>query len=109
MSGARSPTSWPFVVRGKQVLVTVSPRVAVNSLRVLRDLAEAGEGLARVPELLTEEARAEGRLRALLVAHSGPAMPWHAVYPSARHPSPKLRVFLEVLEARLASEGGFKL
>lgn len=103
MSGARTATSWPFVVRGKPVLVEVTPRVAVNSLRVVRDLTLAGHGIARLPEQLTERARASGALRVVLAAHVGPGLPLHALYPSARHVSPKLRVLIEVLEQQIAA------
>ena len=101
MSGARTPTSWPLYVRGRRVLVEVEPHVAVNSHLVLRALAIAGHGIARLPEQQAERACRTGQLRVVLEKLAGPRLPWYAVYPSARHVSVKLRILLEVLEAEL--------
>jgi DNA-binding transcriptional LysR family regulator len=98
MSGARTPTSWPFYLRGRRQLVEVDPQIAVNSHMVLRELALAGHGIARLPEMQTEADRRAGRLRGLLEKLAGPRLPWHALYPSARHPSVKLRVLLDILD-----------
>jgi len=83
------------------VLVEVDPHVAVNSHMVLRALAIAGHGIARLPEQQVERACRTGQLRVVLEKLAGPRLPWHAVYPSARHVSVKLRILLEVLEAEL--------
>jgi DNA-binding transcriptional LysR family regulator len=68
-----------------------------------REAAAAGLGIARVPALLAERAIAERRLVSLLDAHAPPAVPLHALYPSARYLSPKVRVFVEMLRARVGS------
>ena len=101
MSGARTPTSWPLYVRGRRMLVEVEPHVAVNSHLVLRALAIAGHGIARLPERRVEGPGRAGQLRVVLEKLASPPLPWHAVYPSARHVSVKLRILLEVLEERL--------
>jgi DNA-binding transcriptional LysR family regulator len=101
MSGARTPTSWPFLVAGKRVLVEIEPRVAVNSYRVLRDLARAGHGIARIPEAYTVSLRRAGALKPVLEPHTDVRVGWHAVYPSARHLSMRLRILLDLLEDRL--------
>jgi DNA-binding transcriptional LysR family regulator len=102
MSGGRTPTSWPFVQRGKRLTIEVKPALAVNSLVVLRDLVLAGHGIARLPELMAARPLREGRLRPVLAAHAGPGQSWYAVYPSARHLLPKQRILIELLEARFA-------
>jgi DNA-binding transcriptional LysR family regulator len=38
----------------------------------------------------------------LLDAFAPDPMPWHVVYPSSRNLSPKVRAFIELLEAHLA-------
>ena len=75
--------------------------MAVNSYRVLRDLAQAGHGIARIPEAYTVSLRRAGELKAVLEHHADVRVGWHAVYPSARHLSVRLRILLEVLEAHL--------
>jgi DNA-binding transcriptional LysR family regulator len=101
MSGARTPTTWTFAARGRRQLVEVDPRVAVNSLVVLHDLAVAGHGIARLPEPHTATARRTGQLRTVLEHLCESRLPWHAIYPSARHVPARLRVLLDVLETHV--------
>jgi DNA-binding transcriptional LysR family regulator len=109
MSGARTPTTWPFVVRGERVLIEVEPRVAASSYMVLRDLAVAGHGVARLPEAFTVTTRRTGQLQAVLEAQAAPPVPTHAVYPSARHLSTKLGILLDLLEARLGEDAHLEM
>jgi DNA-binding transcriptional LysR family regulator len=109
MSGARTPTTWSFLVGGKRLDVDVDPRLAVNSHLVLRDLAVAGQGIARLPESFTVTARRSGRLRAVLERYAGAPLAWHAIYPSARHLSAKLRILLDLFETRLRGRAHLEL
>jgi DNA-binding transcriptional LysR family regulator len=101
--GSAETATWTFADGRRQVDVQVRGPLCANSFFVLREAAAAGLGIARVPALLAERAIAERRLVSLLDAHAPPAVPLHALYPSARYLSPKVRVFVEMLRARVGS------
>lgn len=101
MSGHRAPARWEFRDGRRAITVEVRGRVAVNHLLVVRDLAIAGHGIARLPEPIGDVEVAAGRLRPVLARFAPPPYPWHAVYPSARHVSPKVIAFIELLDHHL--------
>jgi DNA-binding transcriptional LysR family regulator len=103
MSVQTQPTSWAFLVKKKRVTVDVRARCEANSFVVLRDLAAAGLGIARLPDYIGGPAYGGRQLRVLLDRFTPPPLPWHAVYPSARHLSPKVRAFVALLEERFAA------
>ncbi|WP_338863248.1 LysR family transcriptional regulator [Myxococcus stipitatus] len=100
MSTKHPPAQWDFIRGRRKVSVRVKERMRVNSFVLLRDLAVAGHGLARLPESFARPAVHAGKLRSVLDAYAPPPVEWHALYPSARNLSPKVRAFLEVLEQR---------
>jgi DNA-binding transcriptional LysR family regulator len=62
-------------------------------------------GVARLPEFLCRDEIRKGRLRHLLCDWSSVEAPIHAVYPTARHLSPKVVAFIELVGKRLRLEG----
>lgn len=93
---------WKLVRTDDEVTVTVKPRLVTNDYGVLLEAALAGVGVALLPELRCEDAIREGRLRRLLPTWRTPQIPIHAVYPSSRLVSPKVRTFIDELQARFA-------
>ena len=88
---------WRFTEKRKAIAVKVSGAVSVNSFALLRELAIAGFGIARLPRFIAAPALADGSLRAVLREYVV-EQSFHVLYPSSRHLSPKVRAFLEVLE-----------
>ncbi|MCU0683492.1 MAG: LysR family transcriptional regulator [Polyangiaceae bacterium] len=103
MSALPRPNVWPFRGPREAIEVEVRARASANSFLILRRLAEAGHGVARLPELRGAAALRAGTLRAVLDAFCPPPVPLHAVYPSARHVAPKVRALLELLEEHFAA------
>jgi DNA-binding transcriptional LysR family regulator len=103
MSGHRQPTLWHFHDGRKLIPVEVRPHLAVNSFAVLRSLVTAGRGIAQLPGPDGPPPAKGSRLQVVLAEFSPPPMHWHALYPSARNVSPKVRALLELLERRLAT------
>lgn len=103
MSAQSKPASWGFQVGKKQVSVEVRARSQANSFVVLRDLAAAGIGVARLPDYIGAPAHEAGKLRLLLEPFLLAPLPWHAVYPSSRHLAPKVRAMIELIEERFGS------
>ncbi|MEJ1160221.1 LysR family transcriptional regulator [Prosthecomicrobium sp. N25] len=93
----RGRHNWAFRVDGERAIVTVSPRVEVNSPEVARSAALAGLGFARLPWFTAREEIASGRLVPLLEAYETNAAGIYAVYPHRRHLSGKVRVFVDFL------------
>jgi DNA-binding transcriptional LysR family regulator len=103
MSAQSTPTAWTFKDKRKPITVKVRVRSEANSFMLLRELAVAGHGLVRLPRYLAAEALARGELVSVLGRFLPDAMPWHAVYPSARNLSPKVRALVALLERHFAS------
>lgn len=74
-------------------------RLAANNMQILLAAALAGTGVAYGPSFVFGEAIAAGRLRLLLPDHATGELAIHALYPTKRHVSLKLRRFLEHLSA----------
>jgi DNA-binding transcriptional LysR family regulator len=103
MSAQSTPRTWAFLEKKKPILVKVRARAEANSFVLIRELAVAGHGIARLPEYI---AAARGKqLTRILAAFTPAALPWHAVYPSARNLSPKVRALVALLEAKFAKLG----
>jgi DNA-binding transcriptional LysR family regulator len=103
MSAQSTPAAWTFKDKRKPITVKVRVRSGANSFTLLRDLAVAGHGLVRLPRYLAADALERGELISVLEAYLPDAMPWHAVYPSARNLSPKVRALVALLERRFAA------
>jgi len=79
MSAQSKPTSWGFQIGKRQISVEVRARSQANSFVVLRDLATAGIGIARLPDYIGAPAHEAGKLRVLLEPFLLAPLPWHAV------------------------------
>jgi DNA-binding transcriptional LysR family regulator len=101
-----APTVWILHSGERRVEVRVSPRYSVNELDLLLEAARAGVGIALIARFVAVEDLRAGRLRQLLPEWSSPKTPIHAVYPTARHLSPKVAAFVEFMRESFAACGG---
>lgn len=103
------PFDWHFTEREADLKIRLAPRFITNSGDTAIALAEGGVGIARVLYYQVREAIEEGRLVEVLAPFALEPMPIHAVYPSARLLSAKVRAFLELIEEKadwhLAGQG----
>ncbi len=102
MTAHSSATVWSFRDKRKVLPVKVRVHAEANSFLVLRDLARGGHGLARLPSYFAAEPVQRGELVSVLDKYLPEPLPWHVVYPSARHLSPKVRALVELLERRFS-------
>lgn len=94
---------WEFERDGRDFSVDVPGGLTVNDFQMLMEMAEAGIGLAYLPDLSVQEAVATGRLERVLEAFL-PASPGLFIYfPAKAQTQPKLRAFLD-LAARIGRE-----
>jgi DNA-binding transcriptional LysR family regulator len=101
-SSLPEPDQWSLHDRrGKEVAVRVRGVLSVNSLHTVRDAAARGMGIALLPLFLTSGEDSAGLTR-VLPAWSGAESALHAVYPSSRYLSPKVRAFVDYLGAAMS-------
>lgn len=78
--------------------------ITANMMGPLLDLALRGRGIAYLPSFAVRRAIADGQLVELLAGQSQDRGSLSLLWPASRYPLAKLRVFLDFVAARLASE-----
>lgn len=76
----------------------------VNNMEALLMALVDGHGVASVPDFLVRNAIAQGRLETLLDDHMDEQGQFWALWPSSRHLSPKIRVFVDFAAERFFSD-----
>lgn len=99
----RRAAEWRFKRGGQVVAVAVPGRVASGSLEMIRELALAGGGLARLPEGMIADDLKQGALVAVLDEWSCEDLSLVAALPSGDQGSPRVRATVDWLEMCLAS------
>jgi len=98
----QTPDLWNLRAGDRAEEVRVSPRLSVNDLELLVEVARAGIGIALIAEFICGDDLRAGRLRRLLPDWCSTEEPVHVVYPTARHLSPKVAAFVDLLRERFA-------
>jgi DNA-binding transcriptional LysR family regulator len=101
----RLPTSgglwtWPFAKGGRELKVRTEGQLVFNTVSLMLHMAEAGLGLANLPEDVVHDHIEKGRLVRVLIDWSAPASGYHLYYPSRRQPTPAFALLLEKLRYR---------
>ncbi len=104
-----SPREWRFKAtpenEGGFVSVRVSGCLLGNNGEMGLAVAKAGLGVAYIPAFHLRNEVAEGRLEAVLEEYVEDPISIYAVYPHARHLSPKVRVFVDFLVETFKTDG----
>ena len=99
-----SRESWPFVsTKGIKSDVEIETRTVVPEPDVARTMLIAGAGIGILPDFHAVDLIAAGALERVLPDHRHRAVDVHALYPSHRSLSAKVRVFIDALVADFAS------
>jgi len=101
-----TPTIWALQSGEKKVEVRISARLSANDMELMRDAALAGIGIALLPEPFCAEDFRKGRLKRELAEWCTPETPVQAVYPTARHLSPKVAAFVDLLRKEFSTAAG---
>jgi DNA-binding transcriptional LysR family regulator len=96
-----APNHWILFSGEQRAEVRVTPRLTVNDLRILSEAARAAIGIAAMPSYVIAEDLAAKRLRRVLPDWATEEIPVHALYPTARHLSPKVATFIAQVAAEL--------
>jgi DNA-binding transcriptional LysR family regulator len=107
---APSSNVWRFRdAEGVEESVRISGPAHANSGQMLASLATAGMGIALEPDFIVAPDVQSGALVPLLAGFTPPATAIHAVYPSRRHLSAKVRALVDFLVAHFATHASWSL
>lgn len=88
---------WHFVIDGEEQVIRTQGKIAINNGDAILSAVLSGGGLAMLASFMTGEFVQSGRLLPVLEEFVREDVPIHAVYPSTRHLSPKVRAFVDFL------------
>ena len=92
---------WPLTLPAGETELRPRTILTCNNMEALRGAVVGGLGIGCMPDFLAREPLASGALRPLLADHiDGPGQ-FRLLWPSNRHLSPKVRVFVDFLSERL--------
>ncbi|QDE31896.1 LysR family transcriptional regulator [Shewanella polaris] len=97
MSNPEPLSTWELKRGKERKLVTVEGPATVNSLVLLHTLTCGGHGIAKLPGYLCRENIDNGSLITLLPDWSFPLRTLSVVYPSSRHLSANVRIFVDYI------------
>ena len=83
--------------------ISVSGRIAANTMQLAFRAAIAGYGVALLPAATIVAATNEGRLRHVLREYASAIGGFYAVYPSSRHLSPAVKAFIDLAAKRIGA------
>ncbi len=86
---------------GDAAQVSVAARLMVTDMDVLADVVRASLGIALLPAFGCAAELREKKFERVLPKWSAPSTPVQVLYPSTRHMSPKVKTFVEHLQARM--------
>ena len=92
---------WPMKSGKKRQPITVNGNITVNSGEIARNMAIAGMGLTLLPRLFVLEHLHNEQLISVLEGHIDHKAGLYAMYPQTRHPTPKVRCFIDYMVAHL--------
>jgi LysR family transcriptional regulator, regulator for bpeEF and oprC len=90
---------WDLQRDAEHAQVPLQSRLRINSSFAVRDAALLGQGIARLPLLVAQDAVRQGQLISVLSQWLPRSTPVHALFPSARYLSPKVRSFIDYAAA----------
>lgn len=100
-----APKTWALESGEKKVEIRVTPRLTVNDPDIMRLAALDGIGIAFMPAIGIAEDLKKKRLLHVLPDWCSPKTPVHVVYPTARHVSPKVTAFIDLVRDRMRLSG----
>src|SRR5262249_18836206 len=96
--------NWPLTLPDGEPELRMRTILSCNNMEAVRRAAISGLGIGCMPDFLAYDPLREGQLRTVLDSHiDGPGQ-FHIIWPSNRHLSPKVRVFVDFLSERLFAD-----
>lgn len=92
---------WPLRLGPGEAEIDLPVTAVANTIEPLIHMAEQGLGIACLPDFAIRRQLADGTLVAVLGPHTPHSGVFRMLWPSSRHLSPKLRVFVDFMALRL--------
>ncbi len=102
------PCDWEFTRQGERVLLPITGRLTLNDSNAYMDACIAGLGIGRLPTYIFQKYPSCGMLELVMPEWESDDIPFHVVYPSNRHLSSKVRVFVDWVAEVLAHHSGLQ-
>jgi DNA-binding transcriptional LysR family regulator len=87
---------WRLAREGESRRIEGPARLRINNSFAVCDAAIQGLGIAQLPLLVAHAALSSGQLTRVLPEWSPAAVPVHALFPSSRYLTPKVRAFIDL-------------
>jgi DNA-binding transcriptional LysR family regulator len=100
-------SGWQLSCDEQTVKVDAPARLRVNNSFAVRDALLASLGIGRLPLMVAADSVKAGRLVQLLPQWEPAAVPVHAVFPSNRYLTPKVRAFIDLALQRFPGPEAF--
>ncbi|QJQ97038.1 LysR family transcriptional regulator [Halomonas sp. PA5] len=100
-SGKLAP--WPLETQGEPAVIELPQSVIADGTGPLQAMAEAGVGIALLPNFAIADALLRGRLVSVLSEHVQDHRSVCILWPSSRQSLPKIKVFVDFMVARLGT------
>ncbi len=94
---------WPLLHAASDAMPRLRTVLACNNMEAVLDATVRGLGIACLPDFLVSHLLADHRLQSILEDQLSAGGQFKALWPSSRHLSPKVRVFVDHLGAQLAN------
>ena len=88
---------WPFVIDKKESYIFVKPRLACNTYEAILSSVLNGQGIARLPSYVIDQAVKNTQLKLLFANYMPPEIPIYAIYAQTIYTPPMVRAFIEFL------------
>ncbi|PRH86098.1 LysR family transcriptional regulator [Labrys okinawensis] len=92
---------WPLILPSDEPEPRPRTVFTCNNMEAMRGATLGGLGIGVMPDFLVHDAVEAGTLRTVLPDHVGGPRNFNMIWPSSRHLSPKVRVFVDFMQARL--------
>lgn len=93
--------TWPLRRESSQPELQLPTSMICNNIETRVCFALQGLGIAFVPDFSVRDLVATGRLTRVLDGHLEWSNPFYVLWPASKHPSPKVRAFVDFLCARV--------
>lgn len=100
----RDAGAWQFLDGSKPLTVKVNGRLHLDNAAASHAAVATGLGIGRVPLWQIQDLVDSGTVEVILESFEQPAVPVHIVWPAARLPLAKTRLFIDFLAANLHIE-----
>lgn len=101
---SRKLQEWPIAMPSGGPEPQIRTILNCNNMEALSGAVLNGLGIGCLPDFLARQPLSDGRLRTVLDAHLDAPGQFHLLWPSNRHLSPKVRVFVDFLSERLFAD-----